>query len=58
MSWLAAGALMGCAVLYFLPTFVSGLRGRPNTPALLVVNLFLGWTLLGWVLCLAWALLV
>jgi hypothetical protein len=51
--------LVCCAiVLYFGPTLLSGLRGRPNTPALFVVNLFFGWTLIGWVFCLAWALLV
>ena len=36
-------------VLYFVPTIVAvALRG-PNVGAAAVVNLFLGWTLLGWV---------
>lgn len=43
-------------VLYFLPTIIAMRRGRMNTASIAVVNIFLGWTLIGWVLSLAWAL--
>jgi hypothetical protein len=46
--------LMGAAALYFLPTFVS-VRKR-NAGAIFALNLLLGWTLLGWVVALVWAL--
>lgn len=44
-----------CLVLYFLPTIVAALRRHPNSGAIFAVNLFLGWTFIGWILCLVWA---
>jgi uncharacterized membrane protein len=41
--------------LYFLPTIVAGTTGNPRWPAILIVNLLVGWTFLGWVICLVWA---
>jgi Superinfection immunity protein len=41
--------------IYFLPTIVAMLRGHNNSAAILIVNLFLGWTFLGWVASLAWS---
>lgn len=40
---------------YLIPTFVASGRGHQNTAAILVLNLFLGWTFLGWVAALVWA---
>ena len=42
-------------ILYFLPTAIA--TTRKNTGAIFVLNLFLGWTLLGWVGALIWALM-
>jgi Superinfection immunity protein len=42
------------AAIYFIPTIVA--RGKPCSASVFVVNLFLGWTLVGWVVALAWAL--
>lgn len=42
--------------LYFLPTIVAGFRNTRGQLAIMVLNLFLGWTMLFWVLALAWAL--
>lgn len=41
--------------LYFLPTLCAGARGRRNTGAIFILNLFLGWSLVGWVIALVWA---
>ena len=41
--------------LYFLPALVAQRDGHKNQRPILVINLFLGWTLLGWVVALAWA---
>ena len=38
-------------VLYFLPTIIA-LLGRRLTVPLVLVNLFLAWTLIGWVVAL------
>ncbi len=47
-----------CAVLtglYLLPWAVSATRNRTNVGATALVNLFLGWTLVGWVVALVMA---
>ena len=43
------------AIVYFLPTVVAGSRGHHNSGAIFVLNLFLGWTFIGWVIALVWA---
>lgn len=42
--------------LYMLPTIVGAARQRHNLLAIGVLNLLLGWTLIGWVVALVWAL--
>jgi hypothetical protein len=41
--------------LYFLPTIVAVARKVTNQGSVAVINFFLGWTLLGWVVALAMA---
>lgn len=41
-------------IIYFVPTFIAG--GRSQWAAIFALNLLLGWTLLGWVAALVWAL--
>ena len=47
-------AAVGLA-LYFLPTIIANVRSHRNTMAIVMVNIFLGWTFLGWVAALVWA---
>lgn len=47
--------IIGFIVLYFLPTIVASTTNNVNVSSILVINLFLGWTLIGWVVALAWA---
>ncbi|MGY6663391.1 MAG: type VI secretion system-associated protein TagO [Glycocaulis sp.] len=42
--------------LYFLPAFVAAGRQHHDAGAVFVLNLLLGWTLLGWVIALVWSL--
>ena len=42
-------------VLYFLPTLVAYSRHTANRNSILVLNLFLGWTFVGWVIFMAMA---
>ncbi len=56
----AAGIGAGVVVLllvvpYFIPTIVGVIRKVPNIGSVIVVNLLLGWTLIGWVVALAMA---
>jgi hypothetical protein len=39
--------------IYFFPTIVAKLRGADNAAPTFVINLFFGWTLVGWVIALA-----
>jgi hypothetical protein len=40
---------------YFLPTIVAVVRKVTNQGSVAVINFFLGWTLVGWVVALAMA---
>ena len=41
--------------LYFLPTIVALVRERHDKLAIFLVNFFLGWSIIGWVISLVWA---
>ena len=53
---LASWVLFVILVPYFLPTIIAILRQKTNTGAIFALNLFLGWSLIGWVVSLIWAL--
>jgi hypothetical protein len=42
--------------MYFMPSTIGYLRKRGNLTAIIVLNTLLGWTMLGWVIALVWAL--
>ena len=42
--------------VYFFPSMVAGTMGHRNSAAIWVLNTFLGWTFIGWVVALCWAL--
>lgn len=42
-------------VMYFLPSIIALLRGKRDTLAIFLLNLFLGWSVIGWVVALVWA---
>lgn len=41
--------------LYFVPLIVAAIRKVPNIGSIAVINIFLGWSLVGWVVSLAMA---
>lgn len=41
--------------IYFLPAAVAHIRFHHQRGAITVLNTFLGWTLIGWVVALVWA---
>ena len=47
--------LLIIGALYFLPTICARNNGHHNEGAILVLNLLLGWTLVGWVVAMVWA---
>lgn len=52
------GALAGLGfalLLLFLPAVIAQTRRHPNAGIIFLVNLFFGWTFVGWVVALVWA---
>ena len=43
------------AVAYFVPFAIAKARKHHNSDAILMVNLLLGWTVIGWIVALIWA---
>jgi len=58
-----AGAGLGLLILlviggafYFLPSIIASVRKVPNLGSVIVINIFLGWTFIGWIVALAMAM--
>jgi hypothetical protein len=43
--------------LYFVPTIIAWVRGHHNKVAITALNIFLGWSVIGWVGAMVWSLL-
>lgn len=51
-----AFAILGaCLLVYLIPSFVALVRGHENVVSIIVVNVLLGGTLVGWAVAMAWA---
>ena len=48
--------LLFCGFVYFLPAIIAAVRHTHNATGILLLNLFLGWTGVGWFLALLMAL--
>ena len=42
-------------VMYFLPSIIALARSKRDTLAIFLLNLFLGWSVIGWIVALVWA---
>ena len=51
-----AVAVIIAILLYFLPAIVADSRDHQNKIAVCALNLLLGWTFVGWVVAMVWAL--
>lgn len=40
---------------YLLPAIIASNRNHHNKGALLITNIFIGWTGIGWIICLIWS---
>lgn len=52
---LVFGLLSIVAFFYFLPSFFAMWGEHHNSRAIFLLNLLLGWTLLGWIIALIWS---
>lgn len=44
------------AVIHFIPSIVAYKRRHRNILPIIIINIFFGWTLIGWVIALVWSL--
>jgi hypothetical protein len=42
-------------LLYFLPTIIACCNRHRSSVGIILVNFFLGWTLIGWICCFIWS---
>jgi ABC-type sugar transport system permease subunit len=56
MRLLFAVLLTLLSLFYFLPFAIAFNKKRANSGAIFALNLFLGWSLVGWVVALVWAM--
>ena len=40
-------------IVYFIPSFVA--HHKPHSGSVFVINLFAGWTVIGWIIALVWS---
>jgi len=45
-------------LMYFLPAIIALARNKRDTLSIFLLNFFLGWTGIGWIISLVWALKV
>ena len=55
VSVITTMVLAVCAALYLLPLLIGCFRRVPDVGAVAVINILLGWTLVGWAVALAMA---
>lgn len=41
--------------LYFAPSCIAAYYKKRNSTAIFLVNLFFGWSIIGWIVALVWA---
>jgi hypothetical protein len=51
------GTLIVIIVAYFIPSIVGFASDKRSAPGIFVLNIFTGWTLIGWVASLIWAVI-
>ncbi len=53
--WVVIGIFL-VATIYFVPALIAWRREHHNAMAIFMLNILLGWTLLGWAAALIWSL--
>ena len=48
--------LAAAVALYMLPTILAARADHPNTTSIAIINVALGWSLIGWIVALVWAI--
>ena len=54
-QFVAFSVIITGPILYMLPTIEATQRKKSNITSIALVNVFLGWSLIGWIVALVWA---
>lgn len=54
-TYMGIGTLVTAGLFYFPPTIVAWIRQHPNRVSIFLLNLLLGWTVIGWFIALIWS---
>lgn len=49
--------LLISALIYFIPSIIAVFRDKKQKLVIFIINLFIGWTVVGWLTALIWAAL-
>lgn len=55
IGYLGIPLLFFAVVIYFIPSLIARARDHNNLIPIFIVNLFFGWSFLGWVVSLVWS---
>lgn len=53
----SVGVLVAMTIAYFMPVTIAVVRKHPKTPFIFLVTVIFGWTVIGWVYGMFWALM-
>jgi len=46
---------IGALLFYFIPTIIAVFRSHNSTFSIFLLDLLLGWTMIGWIIALVWS---
>ncbi len=55
--WSLGFQLLFIVAIYLIPIFIAHSRKLEKRTSLTVISILLGWTFVGWIVCIAWAIL-
>lgn len=53
-TWTLIYFVFAMLIIYLIPTIIAGFRKHNNFAPILIVNLFTGWTFIGWFVAFVW----
>lgn len=54
--WIWPALLIAGVLFYMLPSFIAAIGNKKGGCLIFAINILLGWSLIGWFVALAWAL--
>lgn len=54
-TYMGIGTVVTAALFYLPPTIIAWVRQHPNRVSIFLLNLLLGWTVIGWFVALIWS---